>query len=164
LIQEESKRLYRSVNGLSEENDHAKEDKDDHGGHDDDDSEGEDKQRLYEYSETFRQTHECRLTHPPLALVDALAQAGPTPWRGIPAIPDYQATKTLSSVPTLLLRGEYDFCSDRCMDGWDDILLDPAPQRMVLTNCSHYGMLEDELQFGMAIKDFLANLGSTKRR
>ena len=184
LIQEESKRLYQTVNCLStsSSNDDGK---DDHNGFFDgrrggdhaggkqrdvdyaatnDDDEEEDKHRLYEYSETFRQTHECRLSEPPLALVDALAQAGPTPWRGIPAIPNYQATqplKTTTRIPTLLLRGEYDFCTDRCMAGWDELLLEPAPKRVVLTNCSHYSMLEDEQQFGVAIKEFLAESGDS---
>ena len=189
LIQEESKRLYQAVNGLSStrtKNDGGDDTDglfDGHrdgggargirrdGGYADDEDEDEDKHRLHEYSETFRQTHECRLSQLPLVLVDALAQAGPTPWRGIPAIPNYQATQHLTTtttttrpstrIPTLLLRGEYDFCTDRCMVGWDDLLLDPAPKRVVLTNCSHYAMLEDERQFGMAINEFLAESGAT---
>jgi proline-specific peptidase len=151
MIQEESKRLYRSVNGLND----VEEGNDDilH----DTNNSGEDRQILYQYSETYRQTHECRLAQLPLALEDAMAQAGPTPWRGIPAIPDYEAHKPLSNIPTLLLRGEYDFCSERCMDGWDRLFTDPAPQRKILTNCSHYGMLEDERQFGVAVQSFLAD-------
>lgn len=47
------------------------------------------------------------------------------------------------------------------MAGWDELLLEPAPKRVVLTNCSHYSMLEDEQQFGVAIKEFLAESGDS---
>lgn len=144
-IQEESRRLFLSVNRLG----------------DDFNEKCEDQQTLYEFSETFRQTHECRLPQPPLALLDATAQAGPTPWRGIPAISDYKANKPLKRVPTLLLRGEYDFCSEDCIEGWNDIITDPTPKSTVLKNCSHYAMLEDERQFGGAIVTFLTDLEAT---
>jgi len=58
-------------------------------------------------------------------------------------------------VPTLLLRGEYDFCTVDCMAGWKDLLSDPIPVSKTISNCSHYGMLEDEQQYGKAIKEFL---------
>jgi hypothetical protein len=65
LIQDESKRLYRELAGFSEEEE------------DDDDDPASKEQ----HSEAFRQTHECRLAQTPLALMDALAQAGgPTSW------------------------------------------------------------------------------------
>jgi pimeloyl-ACP methyl ester carboxylesterase len=156
-------------------------------------------------SEEFRQTHECRLPNTPLALMDATAQAGPTPWRGIPAISHYVATTSSSDyeqpqnedndgdndiddgasdiprsgrpvakiqVPTMLLRGEYDFCTDRCMLEWTDLLTvvdstssssstasstasASSPRITTLTNCSHYAMLEDERQFGKVVSDFI---------
>lgn len=139
IIQEESKILYRTVNGLSEDYDESL----------------DDPVTRKSHAETFHQTYECRLAQPPLAFIDAMAQAGPPAWRGIPAISNYQAQRKLSNVPCLLLRGEYDFCSEKCMDGWNDLLLDPTPEKKILTNCSHYGMLEDEQQYGKAITEFL---------
>jgi pimeloyl-ACP methyl ester carboxylesterase len=160
-------------------------------------------------SDEFRQTHECRLLNIPLALMDAIAQAGPIPWRGIPAIRHYVATPTscYSSshvdasvgddgddddddmkkehkiqihIPTLLLRGEYDFCTERCMVGWGELITvdvvdddgDDDDQVLgareattssstshvkitALKNCSHYSMLEDERQFGKVVLEFL---------
>ena len=157
------------------------------------------------FSEEFHQTHECRLPTIPLALMDAMAQAGPTPWRGIHAIRHYTATlpnvvespTTTSSdnndiesaiqqsqeskeirkikVPTMLLRGEYDFCTEKCMVGWVDLITvessdssssssssstcssssDTHSNIKALKNCSHYAMLEDERQFGKVVSDFL---------
>jgi hypothetical protein len=77
--------------------------------------------------------------------MDALAQAGGlTSWRGIQAISDYKATQPITNMPSLVLVGEYDFCTVPCIEGWSDLIVDPAPQRKMLTICSHYGMLEDE--------------------
>jgi pimeloyl-ACP methyl ester carboxylesterase len=129
LIQDESKRLYRELAGFSEEEE------------DDDDDPASKEQHL----EAFRQTHECRLAQTPLALMDALAQAGgPTSWRGIQAISDYKATQPITNMPSLVLVGEYNFCTVPCIEGWSDLIVDPAPQQKTLTICSHYGMLEDE--------------------
>jgi pimeloyl-ACP methyl ester carboxylesterase len=141
LIEQESKRLYQELNN--------------NGGDDDDDADPATRQVL---SEAFRQTYECRLAQTPLALIDALAQAGPTSWRGIPAIADYQAVEKLQHMPTLVLRGEYDFCSPACIEGWKDLIKDPSPKERTLKNCSHYGMLEDEQQYGKIITEFLQEL------
>jgi proline-specific peptidase len=151
LIERESKRLFRTVNNLSnDENENENNDNDD-----DDDCEQHDRVRKHQCDENFRQTHECRLTHTPLALMDALAQAGPTPWRGIQAISDYEASGSLSNTPSLVLVGEYDFCTTACVEGWKDLLSNPTPETTTLTDCSHYGMLEDERQYGKAIIEFL---------
>jgi proline-specific peptidase len=146
LIESESKRLFRKVNNLSEGS----------GDDDDDDDDGQqDRARKQHLDENFRQTHECRLAHTPLSLIDALAQAGPTPWRGIQAISDYKASRSLANIPALVLVGEYDFCTTACVEGWNDLISNPAPETTTLTNCSHYGMLEDERQYGTAITNFL---------
>ena len=125
-----------------------------------------------QFSEEFRQTHECRLPAPPLALMDAMAQAGPVPWRGIQAIPHYRAEGSISAakIPTLLIRGQYDFCTDVCMEGWkqkivsqqiasenddDETTLPQIFQTKIVPNCSHYTMLEDERLYGKEITSFL---------
>jgi pimeloyl-ACP methyl ester carboxylesterase len=115
------------------------------------------------FSEEFRQTHECRLAEPPLSLLDAFAQMGPTNWRGIPAIDGYEANEQVDDsyqVPSLLMRGEYDFCTELCMKGWNEKLWSPSsdcaePEEKVLSNCSHYAMLEDENLYGAEILGFL---------
>lgn len=146
LIQDESKRMYRTVNNLGEDHDEQL----------------DDPEMRQLYGERFRQTHECRLPQPPLAFLDAMAQAGPTPWRGINAISGYQAQHSLSGIPTLTLRGEYDFCTEKCISSWKELLSNPSPISKVLSNCSHYGMLEDEQQFGKAITEFLVSIDTAK--
>jgi proline-specific peptidase len=105
----------------------------------------------------FQKSHECRLDRMPLALMDALQQAGPLPWRGLPAIEGWSVAESNRdspmNVPTLLLRGQHDFCTDRCMEDWHRHLA--MTQTTVLNNCSHYAMLEDEQQYGHAIMTFL---------
>jgi proline iminopeptidase len=107
------------------------------------------------FSEAFLQTHECRLPALPLVLTDALAQAGPPSWRGIQAIAGYEASETISSIPTMVLVGEFDFCTPLCTEGWKTIIQNPSPQYKTLKNCSHYGMLEDESQYDAALTEFV---------
>ncbi|MGK3747165.1 MAG: pimeloyl-ACP methyl ester carboxylesterase [Bacillariaceae sp.] len=169
------------------------------------------------YTEEFHQTHECRLSNLPLILMDALRQIGPVPWRGIQAIEGYDIfditnqesnneIKTNSNnacnsnndniqdiqvqvfPPTLLMRGEYDFCTELCMKGWKEKLISTTTttttncsgsgsdsdsdknndngsdndknknmmlQTKVLSNCSHYGMIEDENLYGKEILQFI---------
>jgi len=140
------------------------------------------------YSEEFRQTHECRLPNLPLILVDAISQVGPVSWRGIEAIAGYEAKDTIAIVgqndapPTLLMRGEYDFCTELCMKGWKEKLSTGSSgsnddesnnndndnnshnntnknnmliQTKILSNCSHYGMIEDENLYGKEILRFI---------
>ncbi|VEU41843.1 unnamed protein product [Pseudo-nitzschia multistriata] len=110
-------------------------------------------------SEEFQQTHECRLADCPLALMDALGNMGPAPWRGIEAIHGYEAEEVdeFHRIPSLLLRGEYDFCTESCMAGWRERLDGDnfKSEEVVLSNCSHYAMLEDENQFGAEILRFI---------
>lgn len=152
-ILRESKRLYREVNGLKEDIEDDKNDNEETAGDDD-------PSRRQLYSERFRETHECRLPHTPLPLIDAMAQAGPTNWRGAAAISNYCVTQSLHKIPSLLLRGEYDFCTKECMERWSDILIDPPPEWKTLSNCSHYAMLEDERQCGKVISEFLVRQDS----
>lgn len=163
LVDKETKRLYTEVNKL--EGKYLEE------------IQLMDKSMKRGCDQIFHQTFECRLSQQPLALIDALAQAGPTSWRGIQAIKDYDAlssattsttsnnnddkdnqeesSRIVSNIPCLLLRGEYDFCTSLCTGGWDDIFVDPKPVTTILTNCSHYGMLENENVYGKAMNTFL---------
>ena len=164
------------------------------------------KQYAHFASPVFQQTHECRLEMLPLALQDAMQQAGPVEWRGLPAIEgwsvegrngngkddgkdnskkqgdvetssdddddddddddaersgdddddDAHSHNDILPIPTSLLRGEYDFCTATCMEEWKHHV--NVIKTVVLQNCSHYGMLEDERQYGQAVMEFLQGI------
>ena len=112
-------------------------------------------------SEAFSKVHECRLEVLPLALQDAYAQAAPASWRGLQAIEikDYQAETALGQEsvtvpPTMILVGEFDFCTNKCIEGWKE-LLTPPPEVVSVSGCSHYGILEDESEYGKLLFRFL---------
>mmetsp|Transcript_28733 Transcript_28733/g.61679 ORF Transcript_28733/g.61679 Transcript_28733/m.61679 type:complete len:411 (-) Transcript_28733:204-1436(-) len=170
LIQSESERLFQDLTGIGINND--ADDCDD----DNSNERQRQRQRLHQsmkHSEEFRQTHECRLPNPPLALMDALAQMGPIPWRGIQAINDYKADGKVNDsyrIPSLLMRGEYDFCTESCMKGWKERLCDydddndfVKVEEKVLSNCSHYAMLEDEKLYGAEILGFVKSHDADKK-
>jgi len=105
--------------------------------------------------ELYHQQNECRIVPPPLALTDAYAQAGNV-WRGMDAIPDYEAQATITTSklpPTLILRGQYDFISERCIEEWSTII--PSSHQVTLAGCSHHGLLENEAMYGAAIGGFI---------
>jgi proline-specific peptidase len=108
----------------------------------------------------FLHTHECRATPLPLALQDAYAQASQV-WRGVEAIPDYKAQASdqqiCKSPPCLVLRGQYDFVTEKCVEGWKELLLlkNGKSQSMVLAGCSHHALLENEQLYGAVISSFL---------
>lgn len=145
LIQEECHRLAKELSDQTEMQGTGEEE---------DDDDVTTPKNKFGFSEAFLQTHECRLPELPLALTDALAQAGPPPWRGIQAIAGYEASETISSIPTMVLVGEFDFCTPSCTERWKTLIQNPAPHYKILKNCSHYGMLEDETQYGAALTEF----------
>jgi proline iminopeptidase len=114
----------------------------------------------------FSQTHECRMIPTPLVLLDAYAHAGNALWRGASAIPNYCASQETNkdksesqskrqplNIPSCVLRGQYDFVTNRCVEGWYDLL--ENVQYTVLAGCSHHGLLEQERLFGDVIYAFL---------
>lgn len=134
----------------------------------------------------FRDQYECRIVPTPYPLVEAYQNAGPINLRGLNAIGNYAATapivtatakenesqqqqQPMSFPPTLITRGQYDFVTEKCIEGWNDILLNKQRgstsssnnnntttiQQMVLGGCSHYGMLENENLFGSVVSSFL---------
>eukprot|EP00536_Pseudo-nitzschia_multiseries_P003223 jgi/Psemu1/301827/fgenesh1_kg.48_\ len=178
LIQSESERLFRNLDSDGNcENQCTDNDGDDAEDNDTEkstisSSERQQKQlhKAMMTSEEFRQTHECRLSHPPLALMDALRNMGPPPWRGIQAIEGYEAEEADKSsvdihmIPSLLMRGEYDLCTEACMKGWKERLGGESntTEEKVLSNCSHYAMLEDENLYGAEILSFVKMHDSDK--
>ena len=100
----------------------------------------------------FRQQYECRVVPTPLPLTDAYAQAGNV-WKGMEAIPDYVAQHGGMTTPALILRGEHDFISERCIEGWSALL--PQSQCVTLAGCSHHALLENEGMYGAVVGGFL---------
>lgn len=114
-----------------------------------------------EVAVAFSHMHECRKVPTPLALLDAYGQAG-TIWRGISAIPTYKAqllptTETSASsiinTPCCILRGQYDFVTDKCIEGWQELFHNA--QCTILAGCSHHALLENEQLYGDVILAFL---------
>ena len=177
LMQQEMQRLYtelqstRSGAADSSKHEHVDSNSRDHGAEEEEEEEEENNgkpnpnQPNRRLRDLFSKTHECRLDHIPLALQDAFAQAGPTHWRGLPAVENYQATllqsddddspRKIETPPTLLLLGEHDFCTVPCVEGWGELINTTNLQMAVVLGCSHYGMLEDERAYGKIISKFL---------
>jgi len=118
-----------------------------------------------ESPELFRQTHQCQTPEMPLPLQKAYAKAG-TVWRGADAIADYVAqapTTTTSSshyprLPScLVLRGEHDFVTPPCVQGWKHVFSTSRSVRFrTLEGCSHHGLLENPALYGDVVDSFLA--------
>ena len=54
----------------------------------------------------------------------------------------------------MILVGEFDFCTNKCIEGWKE-LLTPPPEVVSVSGCSHYGILEDESEYGKLLFRFL---------
>jgi len=122
----------------------------------------------------FAERHECRVRPLPLQLQQSFAMAGfsssPAGWQSIkdyvvqtPAGDDDDDDKKLK-LPLLLLRGEFDFISNACMEPWWDCVAsslapdDDHPNIVTIPGVAHYGMLEDEQGYGSVIREFLARV------
>jgi len=118
-------------------------------------------------AECFAEQYECRVRPLPLQLQQSFAMAGfhssPAGWQ---SIKDYvvqtpAADKKLK-LPLLLLRGEFDFISNACMEPWWDCVESTLTndERSIVTmpGVAHYGMLEDERGYGAVIREFLARV------
>ena len=113
----------------------------------------------------FAERHECRVRPLPLQLQQSFAMAGfsssPAGWQ---SVKDYVAEAPTDDdkklkVPLFLLRGEFDFISNACMEPWWSCVASPSPDHMVtIPGVAHYGMLEDEQGYGAAIREFLARV------
>jgi len=110
-----------------------------------------------ELNDLFRMNHQCRMPEMPDKLKEAYANAG-TVWRGTDAIAGYAAespqedTKRMPS--TLLLRGEFDFVSDKAVQRWKNILNTPFVRSKTLEDCSHHALFENEKMYGEIVDSF----------
>jgi len=110
--------------------------------------------------ELFRTNHQCRIMpEMPPKLKEAYANAG-TVWRGTDAIKEYVATPPevdASRMPSsLILRGEYDFVSEECVESWKSVFNTQFLRYRTMKGCSHHGLFEDGATYGELIDSFCA--------
>mmetsp|Transcript_13959 Transcript_13959/g.23129 ORF Transcript_13959/g.23129 Transcript_13959/m.23129 type:complete len:308 (-) Transcript_13959:84-1007(-) len=110
--------------------------------------------------EAFMQAHNCRLTPEgdgkglPARLAAAYAHAGST-WRGSSAISDLVidvAAMKMVRCPTLCLRGEHDFVTEACVNGWQNL---PDVRFVTIEGCAHHALLEDTDRYLEELAQFL---------
>ena len=109
--------------------------------------------------EQFRLNHQCRISNQPQPLVDAYAHAGSV-WRGTTAISDYQATlpnEGSARMPScMVMRGEHDFVTQTCIDGWKQCFNHNYVRNKVMDGCSHHGLLEQGALYGNIVDKYFA--------
>lgn len=105
--------------------------------------------------DAFMSKHNCRLEEKPASLDAAYAHAGTT-WRGTSAINGYEIDQDLAKsrvlCPALCLRGEYDFVTEACVEGWKAI---PTIEFATLEGCSHHALLEQPKAYLGTLDAFL---------
>jgi pimeloyl-ACP methyl ester carboxylesterase len=105
-------------------------------------------------NDRLRKRSECRLEEVPASLTAAIESRGTI--FGPDEVSDYVACPPPENAlpPTLLIRGQYDFITEKCIDGWRDIFnVEGASYREEeMSNCAHYCHLEDAQSFGDLIK------------
>jgi len=115
--------------------------------------------QLQNSTEQFRQLHQCRTSEWPQPLADAYAHAGSV-WRGTTAIYNYVATPPKEGAsrmpPCMVMRGEYDFVSQRCIEGWRQCFNHGFSRTKVLEGCSHHGLLERATEYGEVVDSYFA--------
>lgn len=109
--------------------------------------------------EGFRLAHQCRLPEKPKPLVDAYAHAG-TVWRGTKAIPDYVAAPPSEDAQRMksimVMRGEHDFVTESCVEGWKEVVNHNFVRMKVLEGCSHHGLLENPAVYGEMVDSYFS--------
>lgn len=106
----------------------------------------------------LRKRVECRLEEMPDPLVTAIESRGTT--FGPESVSDYIACPSHHTLPpVLLIRGQYDFITEKCIEGWRQIFGQDSNTKGVayreeeMKNCAHYCHLEDAAHFGELIKN-----------
>jgi pimeloyl-ACP methyl ester carboxylesterase len=119
----------------------------------------------------FAESYECRVRALPLQLQQSFEMAGfsssPSSWQtvGTYVVQPPEANDQKVKLPLLLLRGEFDFISEACMEKWQDCFKqhDESQQDSSVTvttipGVAHYGMLEDEQAFVANLRTFLSGI------
>lgn len=111
---------------------------------------------------TFQKEFVCRTSDGilPLPLQEAYKKKGNV-WEGHDAIIDYVAqpvhSTALNLPPTMLLRGEYDFISEKYgVDEWRKLIHHTSVVYRIVDECAHYSMLENSSQHSTLLGTFLA--------
>jgi proline iminopeptidase len=111
----------------------------------------------------FQTRHACRTKDgkQPLPLADAYDKAGiPGVWRGTDSIKEWTATKPSESakrMPSCMaMRGEHDFVTAECVEGWKKSFNHPFVRVKELENLSHHGLLEDGKAYGEIVDSFFS--------
>lgn len=137
--------------------------------------ESKDKTLTESIKELLRCRHECRTRVTPEPLVHAIERRGrSTSWSSPEAVGDYVALPCAHSPtccieqssqhqlpPVLLIRGEFDFITEKCIAGWRNIFDHASESRgaayreEVMKNCAHYCHLEDEQSFAELVKSHI---------
>ena len=120
-------------------------------------------------SALFQQNFVCRTSDGalPRPLHEAYSKKGDI-WEGTDAIIDYVAqppSECASTLPpTLLLRGEHDFVSERfAFDEWKGIINHDSVHCQTLSACSHYSMLENSERHSMKLNAFFEEQENTQK-
>jgi len=106
-------------------------------------------------SEVFSLTHECRLPRRPQLLIDAYAHAGSL-WRGTRAIKTWvlEPGGAKIEVPTMVLRGEFDFVTDASVLGWASVF--SRTRFKCVPDASHHTLLEKPDDYLELVDNFCA--------
>ena len=109
----------------------------------------------------FHKKYKCRSNTIPSHLADAYANQGKI-WCSTSDAADYVVeplpTDSVSKKmpPALVLRGEHDFVSDKCLEGWNSAFNHDDVTAKTLDDCSHHGLLEQGRMYGVVLNDFIA--------
>lgn len=107
----------------------------------------------------LRRHFECRLDRMPDSLVTAIEMRGTV--FGPEEVVDYVAhppSRDSLMPPVLMIRGQYDFITEKCIEGWREIFSQDSKSRGIayreeeMNGCAHYCHLEDAQSFGDLIK------------
>lgn len=118
----------------------------------------------FDESALFQRTFVCRSSDGalPEPLQEAYTKRG-TVWEGTDVIIDYVAQPLSNAIaasemlpPTLLLRGEYDFVSEKYgFNEWKKVINHDSVVCQTLMGCAHYSMLENTMAHSMDLSAFL---------
>eukprot|EP00536_Pseudo-nitzschia_multiseries_P004617 jgi/Psemu1/188538/e_gw1.78.74.1 len=113
----------------------------------------------------FQARHACKLIAAdgtkPQPLADAYERAGtPGVWRGTGSIQGWKAdqpSESASRMPScMVMRGEHDFVTADCVEGWKTAFNHKFVRVKELENLAHHGLLEDGKTYGAIVDSFFS--------
>ncbi|GMI06141.1 hypothetical protein TrVE_jg2417 [Triparma verrucosa] len=111
--------------------------------------------------ERFRLKHQCSTPAMPEPLKLAYNSAAtPGMWRSTEVIKDYVAHPPMEGskrMPSaMVMRGENDFVTEKCIQGWKDAFNHNFVRYKTLPGCSHHGLLENSKEYGRVVDEFFS--------